>query len=189
MQITESFEVHSEPDAAWKLFQDIAELAQCLPGAELKEERGGGEYAGSVVAKFGPITLTFEGDAKVTADQAAHTGTVDAKGADKRGGSSGSVKVDYRIEPSPAGTRVNVDADVVLRGQAAQFGRTGLIQEMAHRIVGEFVDCIEAKLAAETAEDAAQIQAGALKGFSLFLSSLVAPIARLFRRIFRRSGH
>ena len=86
--------------------------------------------------------------------------------------SRGSVNVDYSIDPGDEGTVVTVDADVHLSGAAAQFGRTGLIKEMSTRLIDEFVHCVEAKLSAETEEEAAEITAGEVKGLSLFLSSM-----------------
>ena len=93
--------------------------------------------------------------------------------------------MDYSIvSRDDGGTTVTVDADVLLSGAAAQFGRTGLIKEMSSRLISEFVTCVEAKLAAETVEEAAEISAGEVKGFSLFFSSLLAAIRRFFKRLF-----
>lgn len=184
MKITETIDVQRDPASVWELFQNVSELAHCLPGAELTEDRGDGTYAGKVSAKLGPMTQTFEGEATVEADPASRSGSVNGKGVDKSGGSVGQVKMKYSLEPMEGGTRVQVEADLILSGAAAQFGRTGLIKEMSNRLIGEFVSCVEAKLAAETAEEAAEIQAAEVKGFSLFLSSLLASIAKFFKRLF-----
>ncbi|GIU92357.1 MAG: hypothetical protein KatS3mg011_1263 [Acidimicrobiia bacterium] len=101
---------------------------------------------------------------------------------DRRGGSRGQVKVEYRLSPENGGTRVVIDADVVLSGAAAQFGRTGLINEMSNRLIGEFVDCVEGKLTAETPEEAAQVKAAEVRGFTLLLRSLWAWLRRLIGR-------
>jgi carbon-monoxide dehydrogenase small subunit len=77
---------------------------------------------------------------------------------------------------------VKVDADVTLSGPVAQFGRTGLINEMSKRLIGEFVSCLEAKLGAGTVEEAAEIKADEVRGLSLFFSSLWAAIKRIFSR-------
>lgn len=184
MKITEVIEVNSTPEKVWELFQDVPALATCLPGAELTEDKGDGKYAGSVSVKLGPMTATFEGEATVAADPATKSGTVNGKGVDKRGGSQGQMKMRYDVEAVEAGTKVTVDADVMLAGAAAQFGRTGLIQEMSKRLIGEFVDCVEAKLAAETVEAAAEVSAGEVKGMSLFFSSLLASIRNFLKRLF-----
>ena len=188
MKITEVIEVGAGIDEVWALFQDVPELARCLPGAELTEDKGDGVYAGSVAAKLGPMTATFEGEATVTSDEAARTGAVNGKGMDKRGGSVGQVKMQYSMAPTDSGTSINVDADVILSGAAAQFGRTGLIKEMSNRLIGEFVSCVEAKLAAETVEEAAEVAAGEVQGFSLFFSSLISTIVDFFKRIFGGSA-
>lgn len=184
MKITEVIQVKSSPEQVWDLFQDVPELASCLPGAELTEVKDDNTYAGKVSAKLGPMTATFEGDAKVTADHDTMTGAVTGKGVDKSGGSVGQVKVAYQVEPIESGTQVTVDADVILSGPAAQFGRTGLIKEMSNRLIAEFVQCVEAKLAAATKEEAQEVKAGDVKGFSLFFSSLASSISAFFKRLF-----
>lgn len=183
MKITETITVASSPDAVWALFQDVPELARCLPGAELTEDKGGGVYGGKVTTKLGPMTALFEGEATVTADPATNSGTVDGKGTDKSGGSVGQVKMAYSMQPAEGGgTQVDVDADIILSGAAAQFGRTGLIKEMSRRLIGEFVQCLEAKLSAGSAEEAATVQASDVKGISLFFSSLWSWITSFFRK-------
>ena len=188
MKITETIEVQRDTASVWELFQNVPELAQCLPGAELTEDRGDGTYAGRVSATLGPMTSTFEGEATIDADPASRSGTVSGKGADRAGGSVGQVKMRYHLEPIGNGTRVELEADVLLSGAAAQFGRTGLIKEMSRRLIDEFVQCVEAKLGADTAEEAAEVEAADVKGFSLFLSSLISSIAKFFKRLFGRGG-
>lgn len=182
MQISHSFEVARPVDTVWAFFQDIPSVAQCLPGAELTEDKGGNVYSGKVSVKLGPLSAMFEGEAKVSPDDEARTGSIDGKGVDRRGGSRGQVKVTYALAPSETGTAVSIDADVTLSGAAAQFGRTGLINEMSSRLIDEFVTCVEGKLAAETEEEAQQVTAGEVRGFSLFLQSLISWIRRLFSR-------
>jgi len=75
---------------------------------------------------------------------------------------------------------VKVDADVTLSGPAAQFGRTGLINEMSKRLIGDFVTCLEGKLGATSDEEADTIEAGEVRGISLFFSSLWSWIKGLF---------
>lgn len=182
MNITHEFEVSRPVDTVWTFFQDVASVAQCLPGAELLEDKGDGTYVGKVSVKLGPLSAMFEGEATVTPDHAAKTGLIDGKGVDRRGGSRGQVKVTYALLPSDVGTSVKIDADVTLSGAAAQFGRTGLINEMSTRLISELVQCVEGKLAATTVEEAEDIRAGEVHGISLFFQSLVAWVKRLFGR-------
>ena len=182
MKITEEIYVERAPEDVWKLFCDVPELSRCLPGAELTDEKGDGVYEGNVSAKLGPMSTNFFGECTVVNDNGTMTGSVKGKGVDKSGGSVGLVQVDYAIEGQNGGSHINIDANVTLSGPVAQFGRTSILEEMSSRLISEFADCIEAKLVAETAEQAHEIQAGEVKGVSLFFSSLWATIKGWFKR-------
>lgn len=180
MKISQEFVVAPPVDVVWDFFQDVPSVADCLPGAELTGKDADGAYEGRLSAKLGPMTATFEGKATVSPEPAERRATIEGKGVDKKGGSRGQVKVDYSLEEVTDGTKVGVEADVHLSGPAAQFGRTGLINEMSKRLIDDFVACLEAKLQAETVEEAKSIQAGEVRGISLFFASLWAWIKRLF---------
>lgn len=181
MKISQEFEVARPADDVWTFFQEVPAVAQCLPGAELAGQDEDGSYQGSLSAKLGPMTSTFEGTAVITPDEANRTATIEGKGVDKKGGSRGQVKVVYTIAEAGEGSTVTVEADVTLSGPVAQFGRTGLINEMSKRLIGEFVTCLEGKLEATTDEEAEAIQASEVRGISLFFSSLWSWIRRLFK--------
>lgn len=180
MKITQEFVVQRPPATVWDFFQDVPSVAQCLPGAELTTQNEDGTYEGSLSVKLGPMTAAFEGQAAIVADEPNRTATISGKGVDKKGGSRGQVKVVYAITAADAGSNVNIDADVTLSGPVAQFGRTGLINEMSKRLINEFVTCLEGKLAATTEDEASGIAAGEVKGISLFFASLWAWLKRLF---------
>ena len=179
MKIEQSFVVAQPPDVVWDFFQNVPAVAQCLPGAKLQDQDDDGFYSGSLSVKLGPMTANFEGKATIEPDAAARSARIEGKGVDKTGGSRGQVKVDYRIVEAGEGSEVTVDADITLSGPAAQFGRTGLINEMSKRLIGDFVDCLEAKLGAASSEEAEGIEATDVKGVSLFFASLWAWLKRL----------
>ena len=183
MKINQDFEVSQPVPVVWAFFQDVPTVAECLPGAELTEDKGDGVYAGRVSAKLGPLSASFEGEATVVADPDTHSASIKGKGVDKRGGSRGRMSVVYRLtEADGGGTAVGIEADVNLAGAAAQFGRSGLIREISNRLIGEFARCLEAKLSAVTAEEAAAVQAGEVKGLQLFFQTLGARIKGMFSR-------
>mgnify|MGYP000529555105 CR=1 FL=1 len=49
MKISHEFVVARPVDQVWDYFQDIPSVADCLPGAELTEDKGDGQYAGKVL--------------------------------------------------------------------------------------------------------------------------------------------
>ena len=149
MKINQSFKVARPREIVWALFEDVPEVAKCMPGAELTEAKGDGRYAGRVGMKLGPFNATFEGEAHVMPDAASHSGRVEGKGVDKRGGSRSKLLLDYRFSAlAPGETQVDIDADVQLSGPVAQFGRTGIITETANILIEQFVRNVEARLAA-----------------------------------------
>jgi carbon monoxide dehydrogenase subunit G len=180
MKIEHEFTVARPPDQVWEFFQDIPSVAQCLPGADLLGQSDDGSYDGKLAVKLGPMSSSFEGKATVTADPEAMSAVIEGRGVDKTGGSRGQVKVIYQIGPEDGGSRVGIDADVTLSGPVAQFGRTGLVNEMSKRLIGEFVQCLEGKLAAETPAEASKVEASEVRGISLFFASLWSWIKGLF---------
>jgi carbon-monoxide dehydrogenase small subunit len=147
VKVAQKFRVARPPAEVWAFFQDVPAVARCMPGAELTEDKGDGIFAGKVKVRLGPFGANFEGEAKVSPDPATHSGHVEGKGVDRRGGSRTRMAMDYRLASVGDGTEVTVDADVTLAGAIAQFGRTGLIQETANILVQDFVAALEAQLA------------------------------------------
>lgn len=186
MKITQEFQVAGAPANVFGFFQDVASVAQCMPGAELTDDHGDGSYTGSVSVRLGPMTARFEGRATITSDLETMTGNIVGKGVDRRGGSRGNVTVDYALAASDGGTTVAVDADITISGTAAQFGRTGLLNQITQRLIQQFVDCLEAKLGAEDPEDAAAIEAGEVKGVSLVASTVGSSVAKGAKKLLGR---
>lgn len=187
MKISNEFEVKRPIDTVWETFQDVPTVAECLPGATITEDKGGNAYAGAVEVKLGPMSAKFEGEAKISPDEPTRSGRIEGKGVDRSGGSRGQVDVDYRLAEAGSVTRVFVDADIKLSGAIAQFGRTGLVEEMSKRLIDDFVYCLHAKLDADTPEEAASVRAGEVKGFSLFLASFASWIGKFFKRLLGRT--
>lgn len=182
MKITQEFQVPSSADSVFRFFQDVPSVVQCMPGAELTEDRGDGTYTGKISVRLGPMTAGFEGQATVTSDADAKTGHIAGKGVDRRGGSRGQVAVDYSVTATDGGSAVSVDADIKISGAAAQFGRTGLLNQISQRLIQDFVNCLEAKLEAENQAAAAEIEAEEVKGISLVASTVASGVKQLFRR-------
>lgn len=154
-----------------------------MPGAELTEATGPDSYRGRLSVKLGPVSASFEGEASIEeVDPAAFSAVIRGKGIDKRGGSRGAATVSYRLSDAGATTKVSVDADVTLQGRLAQFGRTGLLEEVSRALTAEFAACLEQKLGAATAEEAASAQSGKVKGLRLFFVALWRWLKALFRR-------
>lgn len=149
MDLSHQFTVPTGVEETWAHFQDIAGLAECFPGATVTEADGD-SFSGSVKVKLGPIALVYNGSGTfVEKDDAAHRFVVDAKGKDKRGnGTAGAVVTLAMAEASGGGTTVDVNTDLNITGKPAQFGR-GAMQDVSDKLLGQFVSCLEQRLAAD----------------------------------------
>ncbi len=186
MKITQEFQVASSAEGVFRFFQDVPAVAQCMPGAKLTEDLGDGTYKGVVSVRLGPMTAGFEGEAQVASDPDTMTGRITGKGVDRRGGSRGQVKVDYSIAPAGEGALVSVDANITISGAAAQFGRTGLINQISKRLIKDFVSCLEAKLQAGDDQAASDISAGEVKGISLVASTVGSELSSGVKKLFKK---
>jgi uncharacterized protein len=154
-------QVHGRCGAAHEnraIFQNVPAVAACLPGAELIESRDDGVQRGRVGVSLGPFKASFEGEATITADPATHSGHVEGRGVDKRGGSHSRISLEYRLSEQAGGTRVDIDVDLTLSGPIAQFGRTALVTETANVLIADFARNLEDRISvsSQTAENMAQ---------------------------------
>jgi len=79
--ITSDFEVAEPVEKVWRFFDNIPQVASCLPGAELTKDLGDEKYEGRVAIRMGPVRLRFNGTADITErDEAAKRIVVHAAG-------------------------------------------------------------------------------------------------------------
>ena len=166
MQLEESFDLPVARAAAWDAFRDVAMLVSCLPGARLTSAADADPLQVVFSVKLGPINTHFAGQGKV--EYGDYTGSFSGSGADR--GTNSRVKGDARFSLTevPEGTRVQVVVDYALTGALAQFGRPGIVKEIAAKITQQFAANLRTRLAAiagQTHEEgaaAAQLDAGGI---------------------------
>jgi carbon monoxide dehydrogenase subunit G len=180
-QVHHSFQIDQPVASLWSVIQDVPALAQCMPGVESLEPLGNNEYKGMLAVKLGPIAAEFEGQGRLLEiDEDSKMARLEARGVDKRGGGRASARITYILTAVGSGTKVAVTADISLQGPMAQFGRTGLLQEVSDRLMLEFVDCLRRRMAAKTPDEAAEIRSEGIHGLGLLLHSLWGWIRRVF---------
>jgi carbon monoxide dehydrogenase subunit G len=141
-EVVQAFDVELPADAVWALFQDVPNVARCVPRAQLTDVLGGDTYRGRLRVKLGALAVEFEGEARVAAlDEAARSATIEADGSDRHG-SRAAAQVTYTLTDQGPRTRVEVVATYRLQGTVAQFGRGAIIEEVAGRLTREFVECL-----------------------------------------------
>ena len=149
MLVSNEFEVSQPVDKVWEFFQDVPGVAACLPGAELTDDLGDDEYAGTVNLRMGPVKLAFAGKAHVAErNEEARRLVLDASGSDQRGRGNVEMQVTARLsEGSGGGTKVAVDQDLQISGAAAQYGR-GMITDVTSVLMKQFANNMQQRISA-----------------------------------------
>jgi uncharacterized protein len=186
MLIKNDFEVAEPVEKVWHFFEDIPQVAACLPGAELTDDLGNEHYKGRVAVRMGPVRLQFAGTAEITErDEAARRVVVHASGAEEKGRGQASMVVTATLLRAGRGTRVGVTQDLQLSGAAAQYGR-GMISDVTAVLMRDFsANLLNRIAAAERGESPAQLAAASeAKGLTLGLRAALMALSRVFRRFF-----
>src|SRR6185437_9223261 len=156
MDLVHHFHVPSGVDETWTHFQDVAGLAGCFPGATVTSVEGD-RFTGSCKVKLGPIALLYNGTGEFKErDGGEHRMVVEAKGKDKRGNGTAAATATLTMRAAESGgTDVDVVTDLAITGKPAQFGR-GLMQDVSDKLLGQFVDCLQAQLTPATGASSAE---------------------------------
>jgi carbon monoxide dehydrogenase subunit G len=154
LKINNEFTVGVPVQQAWDVMLDLERIAPCLPGAAIQEDKGDGEYEGTMKVKIGPITANYKGTVKFEeTDEENHRAVLNAAGRDARGQGTASATIVSSLQEEGDSTRVKVETDMKLTGRAAQFGR-GIAQDVATKMLTQFADCLEREISGGPEEGA-----------------------------------
>ncbi|WP_123028021.1 SRPBCC family protein [Mycolicibacterium stellerae] len=150
MKIANEFTVSAPIEDAWNVLTDLEQVIPLMPGAQMTG-REGDDVLGKVKVKVGPVTSEFSGKVHfVEQDSAVHRAVIDGKGKEARGTGNAAATVTAQLHDAGDHTRVTVDTDLKIVGKLAQFG-SGMLQQVSEKLLGQFVESLEAKLAADSA--------------------------------------
>ena len=191
VELRQSFVIAHPVDEVWAFFDRVEDVAACLPGASLDGGEKDGAVKGKMRVKVGPISAEFTGVAQITRDKSAYRGAIVGSGRDARSNSATRGVVGYSVKPDESGfgSRVDVHVGYTLTGMLAQFGRLGLVQDVASRLTAAFARNLEARLSVEGKSGAEnppplvrELNAG-----SLISAVLLGRVRRFLGRFFGRS--
>ncbi|MGM4902973.1 xanthine dehydrogenase family Fe-S subunit [Tardiphaga sp. 866_E4_N2_1] len=186
--LEQQFTVAHAPAKVFALFDDIAAVASCLPGATLVGTPRPERVEGAIRVKIGPISANFNGAARVERDEADLAGRILGIGSDQRSRSTTQGEIRYRLVPQDDGaaTRVELSIGYSLTGMLAQVGRSGLVRDLAARLVAEFAGNLDRRLSGDVTS--APSAAADLNGVSLILGLLRERAMHVVRRLSGRGG-
>jgi carbon monoxide dehydrogenase subunit G len=148
MKIANEFTVSAPIEKAWDVLIDLEQVIPLMPGAQMTGHDGD-DVLGKVKVKVGPVTSEFNGKVHfVERDREQRRAVIDAKGKESRGTGNAAATVTAVLHEAGDRTRVTVETDLKIVGKLAQFG-SGMLQQVSEKLLGQFVESLEAKLASE----------------------------------------
>jgi uncharacterized protein len=146
VKIANEFTVSAPIEEAWDVLIDLEQVIPLMPGAQMTGHDGD-DVLGKVKVKVGPVTSEFNGKVHfVERDRDQRRAVIDAKGKESRGTGNAAATVTAVLHDAGDRTRVTVDTDLKIVGKLAQFG-SGMLQQVSEKLLGQFVESLEAKLA------------------------------------------
>jgi uncharacterized protein len=153
MQIENEFEVAAPPDKVYAFLLDVNQVVHCMPGAELGEVVDPDTFKGRVRIKVGPITVAYNGTARITEkDGPSRRAVLSADGRETTGPGSARATATMTVAEAPAGSTVKLATDYTVAGRVANFGR-GVMEDVSRRLVSQMADCIKQHLESPAAAD------------------------------------
>jgi carbon monoxide dehydrogenase subunit G len=145
MKLSGEATLNASVDEVYAALNDPAILVRTIPGCQRLEQVGADAYRATIVAGVASIKGTFDGDVRLTDQQAPHAFTLHASGV----GAPGTVTATARVTLTPADatrTRLTYDADATVGGMIGGVGQR-MITGVARKTAGEFFAAVDRALA------------------------------------------
>jgi carbon monoxide dehydrogenase subunit G len=148
MILQNEFTVGADLETVWRALLDMKGVASCLPGAKIAATDQENVYDGSMRLKIGPMRVEYRGTATLSAvDVESHAAVISLSAREAKGQGTAMATIRNRLSQADGGTRVSAETELHITGPQAQFGR-GVIEDVGRRVLGEFSQRLEQKIAA-----------------------------------------
>lgn len=139
MILEKSTFVEASPEEVFTAVNDVERIVTCVPGAAL-DGRDGDTYQGNVKVKVGPISAAYSGTVRfLDVDADKRTLRVQARGSEAGGSGDAEAAVTLGVVEREGGSVLNIEADLLIRGKIAQFGKAA-IGAVSDRLLQQFAD-------------------------------------------------
>lgn len=166
MILEKSTFVEASPEEVFAAVNDVERVVTCVPGAAL-DGRDGDTYQGNVKVKVGPVSAAYSGTVRfLDVDADKRTLRVQASGSEAGGSGDAEAAVTLGVTEREGGSVLNIEADLLIRGKIAQFGKAA-IGAVSDRLLQQFADNLSRMLREGSgAEPAGAASAGAASAAS-----------------------
>lgn len=146
MKLENEFSVAASLEDTWATLLDIERVATCLPGAKIEAGEEDGVYRGAMKMKLGPMTVQYQGTAKLQdVDEDTHTASIAVQAREANGQGTAAAVISNHLEQVNGKTRVVAVTDLKITGRQAQFGR-GIMEDVATSMMKQFAMRLEEEI-------------------------------------------
>jgi uncharacterized protein len=149
MKVQESFVIDQPRERVWAFFEDVPQVARCVPGVEAVEVLDEHESKVRMTQAVGPMTATFDLKMRITQRVPSERMQFTAIGRAVKG-AGGNVRTvnTVTLAPDGEGTQVQLDSDLAMGGVLGTMGQK-VIAKQAAGITKEFASALERAIAGE----------------------------------------
>ncbi|HEY6762126.1 MAG TPA: SRPBCC domain-containing protein, partial [Baekduia sp.] len=149
MKVQESFVITEPREKLWSFFEQVDQVAACVPGVESVELVDADNSNVRVTQSVGPMTATFDIKMRVTAREPQELMSFTAVGRAVKG-AMGNVRTTntVRLADVDEGTRVDVEADLAMGGVLGTVGQKVVSKQVA-QVTRAFAESLERSIKGE----------------------------------------
>lgn len=177
MKVNQSFVIDQPREALWEFFEQVDEVARCVPGVESVEVVDADNSKVRVTQAVGPMTATFDLKMRITDREEGERIQFTAIGRAVKG-AAGNVRTQntVRLESAEEGTRVLLEADLAMGGVLGSVGQK-VVAKQADQVTREFVASLERAIRGEPlVEEPAAAPAAGLPGAGALRPAAPGPL-------------
>jgi carbon monoxide dehydrogenase subunit G len=143
VKVEQSFEIAEPRERLWEFFEQVDEVAKCVPGVESVEVIDADNSKVRVTQSVGPMTATFDLKMRITEREPNERMQFTAIGRAVKG-AAGNLRSSNTVtlQSTEAGTRVNLVADLAMGGVLGSVGQK-VIAKQATAVTRDFMSSLE----------------------------------------------
>jgi carbon monoxide dehydrogenase subunit G len=145
MKLSGEATLNASVDQVYAALNDPAMLVRTIPGCQRLEQVGADSYRATITAGVASIKGTFDGDVRLTDQDAPHSFTLHASGVGAPGTVTAVTRVTLAVADG-ATTRLTYDSDATIGGAIGGVGQR-MITGVARKTAGEFFAAVDRELA------------------------------------------
>jgi carbon monoxide dehydrogenase subunit G len=161
LKVQQSFLIDQPQKTLWEFFDQVDEVARCVPGVEAVEVIDADNSKVRLTQAVGPMTATFDLKMRVTERREQELMQFTAIGRAVRG-AAGNVRTvnTVTLETVEGGTQVNLEADLAMGGVLGSVGQK-VIAKQAGEVTKQFAISLERAIKGESLEEPADSEGAA----------------------------